>query len=114
MAALVRWRRWLVLVVLDAWEIRAVVLSPSVTEHRRMLLRERPDALATAINARWIRQMHVSVVHHVPTPPPADLDAFPELRRFAGHPARGTIAAATALADQLLTILACDQRLSEN
>lgn len=99
-AALVRAQHAYVLVVLDPWEVRTVVVSRSRTCIRRSLLRERPVAIVTSDRLPWMRA--AKLVLNPARCPREGVARVPELRRFAGSPYAEPITRAIALANKAL------------
>lgn len=117
-AAYMASRHGSVLVVLDAWEVRAVVVGRSPIRFRRLLLQERP---ALVVSPRpppaWLRRMSREIETHAVSPMPAKLirlQTFPELRRFQGTKHEPALCRAATLAHEALIHLFYEQSFFQN
>lgn len=104
-AALVHSRRGMVLVVLDPWEVRAVLVSRQEHVVRVLLGREEPVLLfGTRKLPKRIanRVLHTEIVDLPKRTLP--LSTYPELRRFARTPLELPVRQALTLASDALTL----------
>lgn len=116
-AAYVSANRGSVLVVLDAWEVRAVVVGRSATRFRRLLLQERPVLVVSQRPPAWLCRMRVQVETRSVSLMPAKLlrlRTFPELRRFQGTRHEPALRRAVTLAHEALIHLFYDQPFCRN
>lgn len=85
-------------VVLDAAGVRAALARSRPSQHRHLLLRERPDFAVAAGRPPWIRMLALRTERPATSVRAARLSRVPELRRFLGTPDAPAIARAFALA----------------
>lgn len=102
-----------VLVVIDPWEVRVVMVAPIATV-RTALLRERPNAVATNRHWKWLSRTEINVITVAPVDLKVPRSELPELRRFTGTRHERLISSALAIADKALTQALHEQLLSQN
>lgn len=113
-AALVPSRRVYVLVVLDAWEVRAMAITRSALRLRHLLRQERPVLVVGTRLPAWLKRSRVRTAAVAAPRQTLSLAAMPELRRFAGTEHEPAVRQALTLADEALTDPAYDPRLSQD
>lgn len=102
-AALVPSQHGTVLVVLDAWEVRAVAITRSPVRLRHLLLAEQPAVVIAVRVPAWLRRIRVPAKTATTPSVVLPLAAFPELRRFAGGIHERALRTAVTLAETALT-----------
>lgn len=113
-AAYVSSPRGSVLVVLDAWEVRAVVVGRSPVRFRRLLLQERPVMVVSPRPPAWLCRMRVLVETRSVPVKLLSFQTVPELRRFHGTRHEPVLCRAVTLAHETLTQLAYEQSFYQN
>lgn len=103
-----------VLLVLDAWEVRAVVVGRSPVRFRRLLLQERPALVVSPRPPAWLCRRRVQVEMRSIPVKLLRLRSFPELRRFQGTRHEPALRRALTLAHATLTNLVYDQPIFQN
>jgi hypothetical protein len=111
-AGLVTTRRGTVIVIVDPWEVRAVIVARRRTHLRNVLLRERPVVVAR-IGKRpdWLRRLRTEDQLVELPELVLSLASYPELRRFVGTPIEPVVRIALTLAENAL-IYARYERIS--
>lgn len=103
-----------VLLVLDAWEVRAVVVGRGQPRFRRLLLQERPALVVSPRPPAWLCRMRVQVETRSVPDKLLRVQTLAELRRFRATRHEPALCQAVTLAHEALTHFLYDQPLFQN
>ena len=113
-AALVPSGRQSILLVLDAWEVRAVLVRRAGVTLKRLLVAERPIVLVIPRKTSFLSGLRIPLLVRILPKRTLQIGNFPELRRFAAGAHAPAVRQALTLAFNTLTQLAYDPSLSQD